>query len=136
MKLQEAYLSLMVSVLKANGEVHDTEVDLLAQMMDQVGMDEDVSSRILGLTQTTTVPPASAFSVPPSMSASEVLWFVRDALMMAAADSEVEECEIQVIRDFLSHLRLDSGRTERIIEWAKDELLHHRKGLSLIEASG
>jgi uncharacterized membrane protein YebE (DUF533 family) len=57
---------------------------------------------------------------------------LRDAVLMAAADGEVDDDEREVLEEIISHLGLSEGSLERLLNWTVEGYSWMQNGYDLL----
>jgi len=57
---------------------------------------------------------------------------LRDAVLMAAADGNVDEDELEALRDIANHLGLNEDAVERLLKWTEEGYAWMNEGYALL----
>lgn len=134
----EQYLDFMIYILRADGVVDAEEKrHMLSIMVDGMKLDPNLVNRykdILESQEWSEVTDAQLKAVAEGLDASSLGHLVRDAYAMAAADGEIHEAEIGIVKRLLVVAGIPADRFEKVDLWARQSLALAHQGTLLLTA--
>lgn len=128
----EQYLDFMLAMVRADGVVDREEKNQLVTMMvEGLGLREDLVSRYREALEADSWPQPSdeeLAAIGEGLSPASLGQLVRDAYAMAAADGNIGEAELALVRRFLAANGIPEERFPGIDEWARISLEVAHKG--------
>ena len=134
MNYQKIYLDLMVEVIKADNKVYKAEKDNFIEMMIKMGLPSKVRNKFINkLDDKKHRGGADSIKIPHISEPGLVLSLLRDAYFLAAADGEISDSELELIKSVLLRFGVKPRKISSLLKWCAREREHHIRGLAIFE---